>query len=146
MLTPIHGSSDYGWPYCMGIPPQPDPQFGKPASFCQSKEVAAVALPAHMAPLGIRFYNGGGQLPRAFDYGVFLAMHGSQLHTPTYGYEVRFVSLRPGKMAARLSSIHHRLEHRAQILGPPRRRHLRQGPDDVHQRRRVRVVYRVTFE
>ena len=48
---------------------------------------------------GIRFYNGGGQLPTGYDYGIFLAIHGSLLHDPAYGYEVRFVSLRPGKMA-----------------------------------------------
>ena len=67
----------------------------------------AVALPAHIAPLGIGFYNGGGQLPKAYDYGIFLAMHGTApatppdkpLHDPPYGYNVQFVSLRPGKTA-----------------------------------------------
>jgi glucose/arabinose dehydrogenase len=97
-LTPIRDKGDYGWPYCMGIPQQPDPAFGKSADFCQAKDAAAVALPPHMAPLGIRFYN-GGFLPSGYDYGIFIAMHGSLLHDPTYGYEVRFVSLRPGKMA-----------------------------------------------
>ncbi|HKP54809.1 MAG TPA: PQQ-dependent sugar dehydrogenase [Chloroflexia bacterium] len=102
LLTPIHNGGDYGWPYCLGVPPQPDPQFDKSDDFCKAKESAAVPLPAHMAPLGIRFYNGGGQLPRAYDYGIFLAMHGSApgLHEPAYGYDVRFVSLRPGKMAS----------------------------------------------
>ncbi len=98
LLTPIHDGGDYGWPYCMGIPLQPDPMFSKPADFCSSKDSAAVALPAHIAPLGIRFYNVGA-LPRAYNYSVFLAMHGSALHAPAYGYDVRFVSLRPGKMA-----------------------------------------------
>jgi glucose/arabinose dehydrogenase len=99
LLTPIHGGGDYGWPYCMGIPLQPDPTFGKSADFCASKESAAIALPPHMAPLGIRFYNGGAKLPSAYNYGIFLSMHGSALHDPPYGYDVRFVSLRPGKMA-----------------------------------------------
>ena len=99
LLTPIGAGGDYGWPYCSGIPLQPDPQFGKPAAFCASKQSAPVGLPAHIAPLGIRFYNGGGRLPKAYDYGIFVANHGSALHTPPYGYDVRFLSLRPGKMA-----------------------------------------------
>ena len=45
-------------------------------------------------------------MPKAYDYGVFLGIHGSamaqgdspSLHDPPYGYEVRFVSLRPGRM------------------------------------------------
>src|SRR5205814_1408959 len=98
LLTPILKGGDYGWPYCMGIPPQPDAQFGKSEEFCRAKESAPVALPSHIAPLGIRFYN-GGQLPRGYEYGVFIATHGSALHDPPYGYDVRFVSLRPGKMA-----------------------------------------------
>jgi len=102
-LTPIH-EADYGWPYCIGNPPssanlQPDPAFGKPADFCKGKEVAAVGLPAHMAPLGMRFYTGGAHLPTYYENGIFLAMHGSLLHEPIYGYEVRFVSLRPGEMS-----------------------------------------------
>jgi glucose/arabinose dehydrogenase len=97
-LTPVRDGGNYGWPYCMGTPSQPDPEFGKPPEFCKTVDPAAVALPAHMAPLGIRFYNGGGSLPGGYDYGIFLAMHGSLLHDPAYGYEVRFVSLRPGRM------------------------------------------------
>ena len=39
-----------------------------------------------------------GSYPEGFDYGVFLAMHGSALHNPPYGYDVRFVTLSPGEM------------------------------------------------
>lgn len=107
LLTPIRNGGDYGWPYCLGVPLKPDPQFNKAAELCNAKDSAPVALPAHSAPLGIRFYNGGGQLPRAYDYGIFLAMHGTApaqgddppLRDPAVGYDVQFVSLRPGKMA-----------------------------------------------
>jgi glucose/arabinose dehydrogenase len=107
LLTPIRSGGDYGWPYCLGIPLQPDPHFGMTGVFCAAKDTAPVALPAHSAPLGIRFYNGGGQLSKAFDYGIFLAMHGTAprqgnnppLREPAVGYDVSFVSLRPGKMA-----------------------------------------------
>ncbi|HYO50230.1 MAG TPA: PQQ-dependent sugar dehydrogenase [Chloroflexia bacterium] len=107
LLTPIRSGGDYGWPYCLGVPLKPDPQFNKSADLCNAKDSAPVALPAHSAPLGIRFYNGGGQLPPAYDYGIFLAMHGTApaqgddppLRDPAVGYDVQFVSLRPGKMA-----------------------------------------------
>jgi glucose/arabinose dehydrogenase len=99
LLTTILDRADYGWPYCSGVPLRPDPQFGKSEEFCSSKQSAAVALPAHTAPLGIRFYNGGGQLPEGYDYGIFLAMHGSVVRSEPVGYDVRFVSLRPGKTA-----------------------------------------------
>lgn len=109
LLTPVRAGGDYGWPYCLGVPLQPDPQFKKPPEYCQSRErdSAAVALHSHIAPLGIRFYNGGGQLPKAYDYGIFIAMHGTALRQgdepplrePPVGYDLRFVSLRPGRMA-----------------------------------------------
>ncbi|HMA32924.1 MAG TPA: PQQ-dependent sugar dehydrogenase, partial [Chloroflexia bacterium] len=98
-LTPIRDGGNYGWPYCLGIPLQPDPQFGRPASVCQAEDSAAVALPAHIAPLGMRVYSGGAQLPPGYDNGIFVALHGSMLHTPPYGADVRYVSLRPGQMA-----------------------------------------------
>ncbi len=107
LLTTVRGGADYGWPYCVGIPPQPDPSFNKDGGFCAARESPTLGLPAHIAPLGIRFYNGGGQFPAAYDYGIFVATHGSAMaqgsspamRTPAYGYDVRFVSLRPGKSA-----------------------------------------------
>jgi glucose/arabinose dehydrogenase len=98
LFTPIHENGDYGWPYCLGIPLVPDPLFHATVADCQAKDTAPVGLPAHMAPLGIRFYEGGGQLPRGYENGAFIAMHGSTLHDPVYGADVRFVSLRPGQM------------------------------------------------
>jgi glucose/arabinose dehydrogenase len=98
LFTPIHENGDYGWPYCLGIPLVPDPLFHATAADCQAKDTAAVGLPAHMAPLGIRFYEGGGRLPKGYENGTFIAMHGSTLHDPVYGADVRFVSLRPGQM------------------------------------------------
>ncbi len=98
-FTPIRDGGDYGWPYCVGNPRQPDTQLNKPADFCKGKDTEPVEIPAHMAPLGIRFYNGGATLPKGYDYGAFIAVHGSTLHDPAYGYDVRFVSLRPGQMA-----------------------------------------------
>jgi glucose/arabinose dehydrogenase len=99
LFTPIRDGADYGWPGCAGIPLQPDPEFGASAQDCTAKDVSPVALPAHMAPLGIRFApNGPSSLPPGYSNGAFIAMHGSTLHDPIYGADVRFVSLRPGQL------------------------------------------------
>jgi glucose/arabinose dehydrogenase len=58
-----------------------------------------------MAPLGFRFYAGGASLPAAYENGAFIAMHGSTLHNPTYGADIRFVSLRPGRLSAGASVV-----------------------------------------
>jgi glucose/arabinose dehydrogenase len=52
-----------------------------------------------MASLCIHFYEGGANVPKGYENGIFAAIHGSELHNPAYGYEVRYVSLHPGKMA-----------------------------------------------
>jgi glucose/arabinose dehydrogenase len=99
-FTPIRAGADYGWPTCAGVPLRPDPAFHASEADCVAKDSPVVPLPAHMAPLGIRFYTGGGLLPAAFENGAFIAMHGSTLHDPTYGADIRFVSMRPGRLDA----------------------------------------------
>lgn len=106
-LTPIRSGGNYGWPYCYNIPLQPDPQYGKPAAFCTAKDSAAVGLPAHTAPLGIRFTNASAQLPASFNYGILSTGHGTAqatetmptLREPEVGYDISFTSLRPTQMA-----------------------------------------------
>ncbi|MDQ2808482.1 MAG: PQQ-dependent sugar dehydrogenase [Chloroflexota bacterium] len=100
LFTPIRDGGNYGWPDCQGIPLQPDPIYTATVGLCAQRDSAPVGLPAHIAPLGMRFYEGGGQLPHGYDNGAFIAMHGSSLHDPTYGADIRYVSLRPGQMAA----------------------------------------------
>lgn len=107
LLTSIRSGGDYGWPYCYNTPLQPDPQYNKPSSFCASKDSASVPLPAHTAPLGIRFTTPSAQIPSAFAYGILSAGHGTAqateamptLREPEVGYDISFVSLRPTQMA-----------------------------------------------
>ena len=81
--------------------PAARPAFGKSAAYCAGLQSAPAALPAHIAPLGIRFSPDSTGLPAGYRNGIFIALHGSSAHTPPYGADVRFVSLRPGQMAAR---------------------------------------------
>ncbi|MGI8587690.1 MAG: PQQ-dependent sugar dehydrogenase [Chloroflexia bacterium] len=97
-FTQVRDGGDYGWPSCLGTPLQPDPAFTATPAECAAKDSPPVPLPAHIAPLGIRFYEGGGKLPAGYVNGAFIAVHGSALHDPTYGADLRFVSLRPGQI------------------------------------------------
>ncbi len=99
LLTPILAGGNYGWPACSGIPLQPDPAFGWSAAYCAGLQSAAAGLPAHIAPLGIRFSPDSTGLPAGYRNGIFIALHGSSVHTPPYGADIRFLSLRPGEMA-----------------------------------------------
>ena len=103
LLTAIRDGGNYGWPYCLGVPLQPDSSF-LPAdpNYCKRADTPLLALPAHVAPLGIRFYEGGSGLPGVFENGLFLAYHGSypseRGNQPLLGYDVQFVSMKPGRL------------------------------------------------
>ncbi len=98
LLTPIRDGGNYGWPYCAGVPLKPDPNFGKgKEAFCASADTGLLALPAHIAPLGLAFYN-KGQLPEIYQNGLFIGYHGSLQRATHYGYSLNYVSLRPGRL------------------------------------------------
>jgi glucose/arabinose dehydrogenase len=99
-LTPIREGGNYGWPYCQGVPLQPDPQFGGgKESFCASADSPLIALPAHIAPLGLAFYDKEkGPLPDIYQNGMFVGYHGSLQRSTHYGYSLNFVSMRPGRL------------------------------------------------
>jgi glucose/arabinose dehydrogenase len=81
---------DFGFPYCHAGT-IPDPRFGarKP---CASFTPPAARLPAHVAPLGMRFYT-GTQFPPQYRGQVFIAEHGSWNRSAKIGYRVSLVTL-----------------------------------------------------
>lgn len=101
-LTPLRKGGNYGWPYCVGTdPPRPDPQFGEGKDdFCSSQvDRALLTLQAHVAPLGLAFYN-ATMFPEVYRGGLFVVQHGSATSetSPIFGDGLRFVSTRPGKL------------------------------------------------
>jgi glucose/arabinose dehydrogenase len=56
----------------------------------------ALELPAHVAPLGMRFYT-GSLFPPEYHKGVFIAEHGSWNRKDPIGYQVVFVRFENGK-------------------------------------------------
>ena len=74
----IKKGKHYGWPYCYGQN-IPDPQFGT-EEICAAKEPPHIEMPAHSAPLGMRFDEGARNL--------YVAFHGSWNRSVPTGYKV----------------------------------------------------------
>ncbi len=90
----VEAGKDYGWPYCHAghiI----DPDFGSVNS-CQTIEIPAIELQAHMAPLGLTFYT-GNQFPSDYDGNLFIALHGSWNRSVPVGYKIMRVPIISGK-------------------------------------------------
>jgi glucose/arabinose dehydrogenase len=81
---------NFGFPFCHQGDLL-DPEFGKGRS-CAEFDAPALKLGAHIAPLGMRFYN-GTMFPPAYRDTMFVAMHGSWNRTNKQGYNVMQVSL-----------------------------------------------------
>ena len=84
-LNIIREGKDYGWPRCHenGIP---DPDYGKGVD-CSKTEMPAYTFTAHMAPLGLEFYQ-KGNLPKKYNHSLFIAFHGSWNRSVPAGYKV----------------------------------------------------------
>ena len=80
----------FGFPFCHQGD-TPDPEFGKQRP-CSEFSPPAVKLGAHVAAIGMRFYN-GTQFPAAYRGNAFIAEHGSWNRSAKSGYQVVRVSV-----------------------------------------------------
>jgi glucose/arabinose dehydrogenase len=81
---------NFGYPFCHQGDIQ-DPEFGKNRS-CAEFSKPVLKLGAHIAPLGMRFYN-GKMFPAEYQNNIFIAMHGSWNRTTKQGYNVTRVTV-----------------------------------------------------
>ena len=81
---------NFGYPYCHQGDLL-DPDFGKNHS-CKEFDAPALKLGAHIAPIGMRFYN-GKMFPAEYRNNIFIAMRGSWNRTVKQGYNVMRVVL-----------------------------------------------------
>lgn len=87
----------FGFPY----------RFGKglvdttfKTSFPESAfQPAALEMPAHVAPLGMRFYT-GNSFPDEYRNQIFIAQHGSWNRSKPHGYRVALVRLQDNRVAS----------------------------------------------
>ncbi len=80
----------FGYPYCHQGDTL-DPEWGKGRS-CSEFAAPALKLGAHIAPLGMRFYN-GKMFPAEFRNRIIFAAHGSWNKTAKAGYNLMQVTL-----------------------------------------------------
>ncbi|NVH74260.1 sorbosone dehydrogenase family protein [Paraburkholderia sp. JPY432] len=76
---------NFGFPYCHGGD-TPDPEFGKDHP-CSDFTPPVVKLGAHVAALGMRFYD-GPMFPPDYRNNIFIAEHGSWNRSKKVGYRV----------------------------------------------------------
>jgi glucose/arabinose dehydrogenase len=97
-LTSVKEGAFYGWPYSY-FGQRVDTRVQPPRPDLVAKAIAPdYALGAHVAPLGLAFYE-GQLLPQRYSGGAFVAEHGSWNRRPRSGYKVVFVPFEGGRPA-----------------------------------------------
>ncbi len=106
----------FGYPHChAGKILDPDLAFGKS---CKQFTAPVWNFKAHMAPLGMRFYQ-GHQFPGQYRNQLFVAQHGSWNRSKPHGYRVVVVKFNQGKAVAEQSFIEGWLTTQGKVLGRP---------------------------
>jgi glucose/arabinose dehydrogenase len=95
-LYALQDGADYGWPRCHAGD-LVDPDFGG-AQGCAGVTAPLATMQAHMAPLGLAFYQ-GTEFPAPYRDSLYIAFHGSWNSTKLVGYKVMRVPLRAGRVA-----------------------------------------------
>jgi hypothetical protein len=106
----------FGYPYCHGGDIQ-DPEFGADKK-CKDSTPPAWKFKAHIAPLGLRFYQ-GKQFPAEYKNQLFVAQHGSWNRTEPQGYRVVLVKFNQDKPIAEQDFISGWLTKDGDVLGRP---------------------------
>ncbi len=84
----------FGFPYCHAGEVK-DPEFGEKRP-CEDFTAPALKLGAHVAAIGMRFYE-GKMFPANYQNQILIAKHGSWNRTSKVGYNVSLVTLENGK-------------------------------------------------
>jgi glucose/arabinose dehydrogenase len=106
----------FGYPYCHGGD-IPDPEFGVEKK-CKDFTPPAWKFKAHIAPLGLRFYQ-GQQFPAEYKNQLFVAQHGSWNRTEPQGYRVALVKFNHEQAISEQDFISGWLNKDGEILGRP---------------------------
>jgi glucose/arabinose dehydrogenase len=88
----------FGFPYCHGGN-VPDPDFSAGRS-CDEFAAPAIRLGAHVAPLGLKFYD-GQMFPEEYRGQLFVAEHGSWNRSEPVGYRITLVRFENGQAVGR---------------------------------------------
>jgi glucose/arabinose dehydrogenase len=103
-LTSVRDGAFYGWPYSyygQHVDTRVQPQ--DPALVARAV-VPDYALGAHVAALGLAFYD-GKLLPARYANGAFIGLHGSWNRDPFSGYKVVFVPFANGQPSGPIEDV-----------------------------------------
>jgi len=107
----------FGYPYCHGGE-IPDPEFAAGKS-CKQFKAPVWKFKAHVAPLGLRFYQ-GKQFPAYYHHQLFVAQHGSWNRSEPQGYRVALIKFdKAGQPTAEEDVISGWLRKDGTVLGRP---------------------------
>lgn len=93
-LNLIVRGGNFGWPYCYGDR-VPNPEFNDLAK-CRGTLPPAYMMDAHIAPLGMDFYD-GLRFPPTYQNDAIVAIHGSAERAVPAGYNVVRVRFKDGR-------------------------------------------------
>jgi len=90
-INVIERGGNYGWPSCYGNG-VPDPEFADNAD-CSRSVNPVLKLPAHVAPLGLRFVS-SAKFPPEWQGDLLVALHGSWNSSVKVGYKIIRIKLK----------------------------------------------------
>ena len=134
----------FGYPYCHAGD-IPDPELAGDKK-CSEFKAPVWQYKAHIAPLGMRFYQ-GQQFPASFQNQLLVAQHGSWNRSEPQGYRVVMVKFdKAGKPIAEEDFITGWLNKAGEVLGRPV--DILTMPDGsvLISDDKLGVVYRVTYK
>lgn len=133
----------FGYPFCHAGA-IPDPEFGKLKN-CEEFIAPVWTFKAHMAPLGMRFYQ-GDQFPEAYRSRVFVAQHGSWNRSTPHGYRIVAVNFKDGMPDSEQVFAEGWLTKDEDVLGRPN--DILEMPDGslLVSDDKLGVVYKITYK
>ncbi|MDD5274829.1 MAG: PQQ-dependent sugar dehydrogenase [Methylovulum sp.] len=134
----------FGYPYCHGGD-TPDPEFAADKK-CSQFKAPVWQYKAHIAPLGMRFYQ-GNQFPADYKNQLFVAQHGSWNRTEPQGYRVVLIKFNAaGQPIAEEDFISGWLTKEGDVLGRPV--DILAMPDGslLISDDKLGVIYKVTYQ
>ena len=103
-LTSVRPGAFYGWPYSYFGQHEDPRKKGQRPDLVAKAVKPDYALGAHVAALGLAFYD-GKSFPARYHGGAFIGMHGSWNRSKMVGYKVAFVPFENGKPAGPMEDI-----------------------------------------
>jgi len=112
----VKSGTHFGYPQCFGKHGV-DPDLGR-EGVCQTRTPPAWEFPAHMAPLGLLFYQ-GDSFPAPYKGQLFVAQHGSWNRSVPHGYRVVTLRFKKGEPVAEQIFAEGWLKPDGTVMGRP---------------------------